>query len=339
MRRKGKPPQLTPEFSTLPPEFQHLSAETAPSGLDAAPEYMPLKDEFSCEGGPAARRPASKRKFYATSAFALIAALILLPAASSPARHEPVESASSSAPAEPSPLLDEPEQVVPCSLFLTYISGSYCMVDAELTEPESIASARIKLTDFVSDTAFYDVDISRTEIDAGRYTAVFDRNPEDIRQYWADYGEGAFPSFSVELAVERTDGETETCAMPVKANVIENISRWYNPDDNTVTVSIFDSVEYAAVFSSPESVDENTLNFTVYVDGEPLTADTCSASYSSEEYDIYSADGTPSGEKDRYYIADITASLPDGVSAETEISFTLDIFHDGHIYTYTENIR
>lgn len=339
MRRKGKPPQLTPEFSTLPPEFPRLSAETAPPELDAAPEYMPLKDEFSCEGGPAARRPASKRKFYATSAFALIAALILLPAASSPARHEPVESASSSAPAEPSPLLDEPEQVVPCSLFLTYISGSYCMVDAELTEPESIASARIKLTDFVSDTAFYDVDISRTEIDAGRYTAVFDRNPEDIRQYWADYGEGAFPSFSVELAVERTDGETETCAMPVKANVIENISRWYNPDDNTVTVSIFDSVEYAAVFSSPESVDENTLNFTVYVDGEPLTADTCSASYSSEEYDIYSADGTPSGEKDRYYIADITASLPDGVSAETEISFTLDIFHDGHIYTYTENIR
>lgn len=339
MRRKGKPPQLTPEFSTLPPEFPRLSAETAPSGLDAAPEYMPLKDEFSCEGGPAARRPASKRKFYATSAFALIAALILLPAASSPARHEPVESASSSAPAEPSPLLDEPEQAVPCSLFLTYISGSYCMVDAELTEPETISSVCLTLTDYVSSLQFYTVSLSRVEIDTGRYTAVFDRNPEDIRQYWADYGEGAFPSFSVELAVERTDGETETCTMPVKGNVIENISRWLDTDGTSLTVSVFDTTKYAAVFSSPESVDEKTLNFTVYVDGKPLTADTCSASYSSEEYDIYNADGTPSGEKDKYYIADITASLPDGVSAETEISFTLDIFHDGHIYTYTENIR
>lgn len=355
MGRKDKPPRLPaefplpPEHSLLPPELSHSSAASARPKQPAAPETAPLGDEFSSGGGCAKRRADSRRILYMAAALALIASLTGLPAVgglpstnkpTEPATVESVPEPSSQMPDEPAPssqMPDDTEQPEPCRLYLTYISGSYCMVDAELTEPETISAASLTLTDYISGTLFYTVDISRSEINTGHYTAVFDRNPEDIRQYWAAHGEGTFPSFDAALTVERRGGEREEYTQRVTGNVIENISRSYSPDERTLTVSIFDKVKYTAVFSALDDIDEQTVRFTVSVDGKPLPPQAYSAAYTSEQQERYGVDGTPIGVVTTY-IAGLTAQLPDSITADTEITFTLDISYAGHLYTYTERI-
>ena len=85
---------------------------------------------------------------------------------------------------------------------LADVSGSYCV----LGTPETIESACISVVDTVSGLPsredLFQRGLTKTAIDAGTWTTVFFRTPDDFTQYWENYGETAVPVLEATLTVE-----------------------------------------------------------------------------------------------------------------------------------------
>lgn len=368
--KKVDPFRLPPEYgqspmSAPPPEeFPPCRADAPlPPEFSAGAESWALPDEFSSGGGPGLRpQKKKKRGIYMVAALGLLVLMVLLPAVKTPADRAPAQDAPaatpglddvpSSVPPEdatepaettvPTETTAPTEPQTPSGLYLASVGGSYCVVSAELGSPETIAEARITLTDTNSGELFreevFGAGIPRADIESGSYSTVFVAMPDDIRQYEADNGVGAIPQLEAVLTIIRTNGETESITAQPKGSGPSMIMRWYDTATNSVDITLSDSRLFTLAVNDPGAVTPETVSLSVQVNGQTVSTENCSVAYSTQQYETFTASGEPTGTV-TYNESTVTAVLPQPLSESDRLSFTLELEIEGHRYTYTDEIR